>query len=111
MDGGDSVDNVDDRLADLDGDHERFGLPDFDLARLAANLRGVMPRVDEEARDRLEHAWVAILNAIKQPKVDAVKLAARLSRLAEELDALRSRAALDGGPSDAAEDPPEANAP
>lgn len=76
-------------------DHERFALPDFDLPRLAANLRGVMPRLDEEARDRLEHAWVAILNAIKQPKVDAARLAARMSRLADELDVLRQRTLRD----------------
>lgn len=73
---------------------------DFDLTRLAANLRGVMPRVDEDARERLEHAWVAILNAIKQPKVDAARLAARLSRLADELDALRPRSGRDATPSD-----------
>jgi hypothetical protein len=66
----------------------RFPLPapEFDLARLAATLRGVIPRVDEEARERLEAAWVSLTNAMKQPKADAARLSRRVRRLREELD-------------------------
>lgn len=88
-----------------DGDGGRLAHPDIDLVRIAALLRGVTPRVDEEARARLEAAWVALLNAMKQPKADATRLANRFGRLREELDALVSRGAeqaidrssIDGG--------------
>ncbi len=60
---------------------------DIDLRRLAATLRGVMPKVDDEARERLEAAWVAVTNALKQPHVDTVRLRRRFARLRDELDA------------------------
>ncbi|HQZ84206.1 MAG TPA: hypothetical protein PLB21_01075 [Actinomycetota bacterium] len=59
---------------------------DFDLARIASNLRRVMPRVDEASRVRLEAAWVSLTNAVKQPQVDADRLRRRLRRLRSELD-------------------------
>jgi hypothetical protein len=72
-------------------DSSRVPHPDIDLVRIAAHLRRVMPRVDEEARERLEKAWVSLINAVKQPKTDAARLAHRFGRLREELDALMSR--------------------
>lgn len=59
---------------------------------LASLLRRAMPRVpDQETAERLERAWVAVTNAVKQPKVDAVRLGRRLRHLRDELESLISR--------------------
>ena len=69
---------------------------ELDLAKLAAALRRVIPRVDESSRERLESAWVALTNAMKQPQVDSVRLRKRLARLRAELDGLARRFSRDG---------------
>lgn len=69
---------------------------DFDLARLAAVLRRVMPRVDEASRERLEAAWVSLTSAVKQPHADADRLRRRLRRLRSELDSWLVRFSRDG---------------
>lgn len=75
------------------------------MARLAALLRRAMPRVpDEETAERLERAWVAVTNAVKQPKVDAVRLGRRLRLLRDELESLISR--HDPAPADEQESSP-----
>ena len=69
--------------------HHRLPHPDVDLMRLAALLRRAMPVApDEEARERLESAWVSLVNAVKQPKSDAARLRRRLRRLRDELESL-----------------------
>lgn len=73
---------------------------DLDLAKLAAALRRVIPRVDDASRERLEAAWVAVTNAMKQPRVDSVRLRKRLQRLRAELDGLGKRFSRDGDPHD-----------
>ena len=65
---------------------------ELDLAKLAAALRRVIPRVDESSRS----AWVALTNAMKQPQVDSVRLRKRLARLRAELDGLARRFSRDG---------------
>lgn len=87
-------------MGDIDDDGSRRPHPDVDLVRIAATLRRVMPRVDEEARERLEAAWVALVNAVKQPKSDAAMLMRRFRRLRDELDDLVGRG----------DDPPDAGA-
>ena len=62
---------------------------DIDLVRLAAMLRGILPRLDRERRERVEAAWVSLLNALKQPRADADRLARRLRRLISEIEHLR----------------------
>ena len=42
---------------------------ELDLAKLAAALRRVIPRVDESSRERLESAWVALTNAMSEVAV------------------------------------------
>lgn len=91
---------------DDESDPESPATHDLDLARLAASLRRVMPRVDDEARDRLERAWVAVTNAVKQPGVDAARLARRLRRLREELDGWVLRGAADDAGEVDADEPP-----
>jgi hypothetical protein len=83
--------------AETAGEPDHASADDLDLARIAAALRRVMPRVDESSRDRLESAWVALTNAVKQPQVDADRLRRRLRRLRSELDAWLVRMSPDAG--------------
>lgn len=87
-------------MGETDDDGSWLPHPELDLVRIAATLRGVMPKVDEEARERLEAAWVALVNAVKQPKSDAAMLMRRFRRLRDELDSLVGRG----------EDPPDGGA-
>ncbi|MCB9412339.1 MAG: hypothetical protein H6525_05785 [Actinobacteria bacterium] len=67
--------------------HHRLPHPEVDLVKLAALLRRAIPIApDDEARERLESAWVSVTNAVKQPKADAARLRRRLRRLREELE-------------------------
>lgn len=57
-----------------------------DLAALAARMRRVMPELEGEARQQVERAWVALMNALKQPTRDAARLARRWARLHTTLE-------------------------
>jgi hypothetical protein len=82
--------------ADAPDEHHWLPYPELDLMKLAALLRKAMPAApDDETRERIEAAWVALINAVKQPTSDAARLRRRLGRLRGELEHLLRRSESD----------------